>query len=284
MSLKITKTLPKNQNIISFYHQNNVHNDDYKYKRLNDSLLICTYNVHGWININDNINYHDNFNNIFNILSKINPDILVLQEVCLRDTLNKNYLVNKFNTLGYIDYFIVQNGGCFLDHSKSDYVMVFSKAKITLKIDLDITCSKYFIRHCAIVKTYGYLFACVHLEIGNRYHYLPNNSPLRQKIIRTNSTNRTKQLEKILTNHTVDIIVGDFNFTINDSEFNYLIDYGFNYIDNYKNNNTTPYNRTDMLFTKNNIFTVKSSIVCCNFSDHLPVIYELMENELVHTT
>ena len=112
--------------LIKFY-ENNAKNV-YDEKRMNDkSIFICCYNVHGFININDEIKIQTNFQNICNILSSINADIIVLTEVCLSNVIKENHLIETFLKMGYIDHMIVKNSGCFLNKNHTDYLVVFSK-------------------------------------------------------------------------------------------------------------------------------------------------------------
>lgn len=271
MSLKITNTLPKNDQTVSFYETND--NIDFEYNKSNaDNLLLCSYNVHGWVNINANINYKDNFKYIVAMLSKINADILVLQEVCLRGGLTETHIYNEFNKLGYTDYMIVPNGGCHLKNNTSDYLMVFGKKSLINKVDIDCTNGKYT-RHCAIIEYDTFKIANVHLEIGDRFHHLSNDN-VKIAIQAKNANLRINQLNEILYfDNSIDIFFGDFNFIPNDPESIWLRNKNYIYYGN--DENTTPYNRTDMLFANNKINIVNNVQIVCNYSDHLPVVYEL---------
>lgn len=274
MTLKISNNVPNNKQIISFYKTHtNLHFD---YMQLDkNSSVICSYNVHGWININADIKYLTNFNNIINMLSKVNADILVLQEVCLRNELTETYIFNEFKKLGYNDYIIVPNGGCFIKSNGSEYLMVVGKQKFEYKQNIDIT-NGGFIRQCAVIKYDKIKLLAVHLEIGKRFHHLIETSQLRHKIENQNASIRINQLDTILQLHNdIDIIVGDFNFMPTDSEVKWLHDNNYTYSGN--ETNTTPYNRTDMVFLNNDsiIDVLNNTTISCNYSDHLPVIYEL---------
>ncbi len=271
MDLKIAKNVPQNEFIISFYNDNTI--NDITYTKLDtNNTLICTYNVHGWININANINYMDNFNNIVTLLSKIDADIIVLQEVCFRAKLTIEYITDTFKKYNYVDNIIVPNGGCFLNKNKYDYLIVLSKQKLTLKESIDVT-EFGFKRHCAVIKYNDIKLLCVHLEIGRRMHHLPENNAIRKSIEKSNYLMRIKQLNKIFNEHNdINIIVGDFNFMPSDPETKWLLARKYKYYGN--NTNTTPYNRTDMLFA--NDATISNTFdIICNYSDHIPVLYEI---------
>lgn len=248
MTLKISNNVPKNQQIISFYKTHT--NLEFDYVKLNkNNTVICSYNVHGWININADIKYLVNFNNIVDMLSKVNADILVLQEVCLRDELTETYIFNEFKRIGYVDYIIVPNGGCFIKSHESEYLMVLGKKKFEYKENIDVT-NGGFIRHCAVIKYDKIKLLAVHLEIGKRFHHLTETSQLRHKIENQNTTIRINQLDIIFQLHNdIDIIVGDFNFMPTNFEVKWLRDNNYTYYGN--ETNTTPYNRTDMVFLNN---------------------------------
>ena len=281
MSFKITHNLitSNNKQLIDFYNQN-IENDVNYIKKDNDNLLLCSYNVHGWINIKDDINLLENFNNILNLLSKCNAEILILQEVCIRNKLTEQFIFNAFKKLGYVDHVIVKNGGCFMTRYDSDYLVVLTKNKMDYKKMIDVTKFIFFKRHCIVFKHESFKVLAVHLEIGKRYHHL-KESIEREKIIKENANIRIEQLTKILKIHAdIDIIIGDFNFMPYDHEFKWLDIIGFKYFGD--NTNTTPYNRTDMIFIKmenyfkqNDISYVNGISIKCNYSDHLPVLYEI---------
>ena len=272
--MKIARNVPHNDSIISFYNENTTNDITYNKSDINNTL-ICTYNVHGWVNINANIKYVDNFNNIVTLLSKINADIIVLQEVCLTTKLTIEHIAETFKNYNYVDYIIVPNGGCFLNKTKDDYLLVLSKQKLSLKESIDVT-ENGFKRHCVVIKYNDIKLLCVHLEIGRRVHHLPENSATRKRIEKANYITRIKQLNKIFNKHNdINAIVGDFNFMPSDPESKWLLARKYKYYGN--DTNTTPYNRTDMLFMlfTNGLHINNTVDIICNYSDHIPVIYEI---------
>jgi endonuclease/exonuclease/phosphatase family metal-dependent hydrolase len=272
--MQVTKTLSSKNNkpIINFYNENYI-NDVVYDKQGNDNILICSYNVHGWVNIDDSIDNHKNFYNILDLLTKCKADIIVLQEVCLQGGFDEEVIFEHFRQLGYMDYAIAQNGGCFLNRFASDYIMIFSKKMLE---NSQILKSKPFIftRNCILVEYANTKILLVHLEIGKRYHHLDFNSPTRKKFIDRNVDMRTDQLREFLKTNP-DIIVGDFNFGLDEFELGWVQKNGFEYCGNLIN--TTPYNRTDMVFTKKDkgIRHINSVTIKCNYSDHLPILCEL---------
>ena len=274
MAIRVTPILNRKDNnpLINFYNDNSDNIVTYK-KQNGDNITICSYNVHGWVNINENIDFKVNFINIKKILLDINADILILQEVCYRDTITENYVVGEFASLGYDDYFVVKNGGCYFKKYSTDYIIVFTRNKMDLKDDIDVTDFIYK-RHCPVFIYEDIKILGVHLEIGKRYHHLKENSEIRKQIVNNNTKIRMGQLGKILAKHAdINIIVGDFNFTPDDVEFEWLSNLEFMYHGNY--NNTTPYNKTDMIFLNKNIDHIAYDVIKTNYSDHLPIIHEI---------
>lgn len=236
-----------------------------------NSLIVCSYNVHGWVNINAKVNISNNFICILKLFQDYNDiDILVLQEVCFRDHLTEKYIIEEFKKIGFIDSFTVPNGGCFLNSKATDYIMIFGKEKFTMKTEIDATVLKWK-RSCPIIRYKTINILAVHLEIGKAFHHLPLNEDRKKKEL-DNTQDRIKQLDQLLKND-IDMIVGDFNFTPNDPEFKWLIDNQFKFCRDLTN--TTPFNRTDMIFIKDKISNINNRSINCNYSDHLPIISEI---------
>jgi len=280
MSIKVAKNLfgKDKDTLVQFYETNKDNVINYSKKNANN-LLICNYNVHGWVNINDTINVNDNFDNIINMISNCNDiDIIVLEEVCFRqkDGLTQQFIENKFKTIGFVDNFTVENGGCFLKKGACDYIMIFGKKPFSIKHSINIT-EFIFKRLCLLIEYDKIKIIAVHLEIGKRFHHLPKNKH-RSDIEKENTAMRIKELTYILQCvKNIDIIVGDFNFSYQDPEFNWVLDKGFEYCKDLTH--TTPYNRTDMVFVNNNnnkLINVNNVTINANFSDHLPIICELI--------
>jgi|688.fasta_scaffold519462_1 endonuclease/exonuclease/phosphatase family metal-dependent hydrolase len=275
MELKITNTLNhgNNVNLVDFYNENNKNTFEY-IKQNNENILICIYNVHGWVNINKNITINENFNNIFELLVKTNADLIILQEVCTNNTIKESQILSKFKTYDYKFHKFIQNGGCFLKKNSTDHILILSRKELKNIEVIDVT-NFTFNREICVFECNGIKFLTVHLEIGKRYHHIAE-STYKINIIKYNTNLRIKQLDKILNMHNdIDIIIGDFNFTHEDYEFGWLLKRGFNYHGYF--DNTTPYNRTDMLFMNKNcneIEYIDSATINSNYSDHLPIIYE----------
>ena len=114
--------------------------------------------------------------------------------------------------------------------------------------------------------------ACVHLEYGIYNKYNIEETEIINKI---NSQIRIKMIDKILI-YQPDIIIGDFNFTLDDEEAKYLESKNY-FSQKYTKQKSTPLNRTDHCFIKNE-FIGKNTMLKCNYSIHLPMLQTLIKN------
>jgi endonuclease/exonuclease/phosphatase family metal-dependent hydrolase len=242
---------------------------DIKYNE--DDILICSYNIRCFINLNPDIDTKDNVNNILSLLKVVNPHILILEE--FNDFQDRDNMISAFKKLGYTNMVIAKNGDEVEDTIITSYVVVLSKDKINNVSIIDLTVYNHW-RQCIYFEYNNIKIIAVHLEIGERFHHLNINSKERNNIIDKNTKLRTKQLTTILK-WNPDIIIGDFNFMPSDNEFTWLLNNGYSYHEDY--NNTTPFNRVDLAFVNDNcqyginkVWTIK-----CNYSDHLPVVYSI---------
>jgi endonuclease/exonuclease/phosphatase family metal-dependent hydrolase len=115
-------------------------------------------------------------------------------------------------------------------------------------------------------------FCGTHLEIGERYTERSGTFKQHQQIIdiyNNNANIRILELNKI-NNYKPDVIMGDFNFTKNDPEFEHISNA---YNDTIKEEYPTLFNneRVDFILSKKNI-KCESFVVSYPYSDHLPVI------------
>jgi endonuclease/exonuclease/phosphatase family metal-dependent hydrolase len=69
------------------------------------------------------------------------------------------------------------------------------------------------------------------------------------------------------------MIIGDFNFTPDSNENDFLLK-NYYYLLNNSAENSTPYNRVDNIYYKN-IIKLDNFLVKCNYSDHLPFFQEI---------
>lgn len=258
-----------------FYDEHNNCEESIKKISKKGDLLIGTYNVHQWENINKNIDVYKNFNNIINYIRKLNCDIIILQEISTRH-IHKNNIYDKFKSIGYSNNFMVPNGESVKRDKTYSYIGIFAKEPFDKIQEINLTVYKYY-RRCIMCIYKGCKIVAVHLEIGDRYH-LPNISETEKtNIIKANTDKRLSQLQKILDNFSdIDIICGDFNFSYENEESKWLRKYmNFGLVQDLKK--TTPYNRTDMFFInkKSSVRPLQSFTLDCNLSDHLPVVLDI---------
>jgi endonuclease/exonuclease/phosphatase family metal-dependent hydrolase len=259
----------------NFYSLNENNNFQITKKNIHNSLIICSYNVHGWLNLEQNIKPLDNFYNILNLFKQVDPDILILQEVSPLASKNFKFIYAEFCKIGFHYHFSVPNGE--IKNNFDSFITILSKKPIQEKYKIDLSVTK-LLRYVPVVKIQNIFIAGIHFEIGFRYHHLNEKNSERKKLIFENEQLRKKQIEKLLSKFkNLDILVGDFNFQPTDNEFS-LISENFCYFQNYSNSN--PFNRSDMFFIRknNNIHSLTFYTLKCNYSDHLPIINQIYKS------
>lgn len=256
------------------FHQKFTENKAHIVRQRDDSLLIASFNVHGWVNLSQNVSCKKNYEDIVRLVSEMKPDVLVLQEVCLHSS-TQITLDKMRQEFGMPHVIVAKNGGCFLDSQSTDYLVLLSKKEISDYKVVDITLYGRYIREAIHAEINGITIAACHLEIGKRFHHL-KNAEMAMKIIQENTTLRISQLKKMLTCVAkISVCIGDFNFTPEDKEFQWLLESGFSY---YSTNTSpsNPFNRTDMIFIdRKHITALWDAVISTNYSDHLPIISEL---------
>lgn len=230
------------------------------------NFSVLSFNVHGFEECN--------IRNVVNLAKKYSPTIIILQEVSY-DKRNKfDQMSELFSPLGYIEYIQCANGNRIDSKYNSCFIVVISKEKLSKKEQVDLT-ETIHKRNCFVIQTVSNItIACVHLEIGKRFHHLPEDTIIREKIERENVDIRINQLEKLLVS-CPDMIVGDFNFTpsFDTPEFEWLHEKGYIFAEDYRW--TTPYNRVDMVFVRKGFrlgLPNKNLTIDCDLSDHMPIL------------
>lgn len=266
--------------LFNFYKNNNL-----KYYKLNkDKKYILSYNLHYFNNLSFYINVKDNIKNILDFVKhyKNNIEICFFQEVSFENTIDYNYFILEMAKIGFKYFNKALNGGRYL------YIYCFTKDKykydiinastVLSKNDKNSMCnfdvypdySKLEIVRNHILLHYKSIKICsVHLNIGYR---LKKDDSKNSKIIHFNSLIRINELSKIIKCRP-DIIIGDFNFTPDSNENNFLIK-NYYYLLNTSDENSTPYNRVDNIYYNKNI-KLDNFLVKCNYSDHLPFFQEI---------
>jgi endonuclease/exonuclease/phosphatase family metal-dependent hydrolase len=261
--------------ILKFYINNNTNTTDPIISKPNHISLL-TYNVHGWANINGDINKIKNYYNIMDFIKQSNCDIVLLQEVDIK-SIKTNEIVQKMKSFGYIDNIYGPNGTP-LKRDQNSYIMAFAKHTFQNKRVVDLSVWKYK-RNCLLFTYQNIKFAGIHLEIGEPYDYVNKNSDTAKQIIIKNANYRKDQLNKLLDNN---ILFGDFNFDVRDEECSWLRkEKKFGLVDD--KNTTNPFNtRTDMVFInlESKIVATLTKTLKYNYSDHLPVITTIKKIEI----
>jgi endonuclease/exonuclease/phosphatase family metal-dependent hydrolase len=153
--------------------------------------------------------------------------------------------------------------------SSMSYIFIFSKYDMKDCKSIDITCYQS-VRNVINVVVKNISITAVHLEIGQRFHHLEAGRE-RYEIVRRNSNDRLYQLDQIIHTFNPDVIVGDFNFTINDREYTTLLNRKYYVYPDFVD--TNPFNRCDWLYGKvGTIDIIKGWTIKCNYSDHLPIV------------
>ena len=253
------------------FYINNAHDPPKKISKEDDSILVLSYNVHGWKNYNPKIDINENYTNIKKMISNYNIDVVILQHVNTDNKLTLNKILTDFEKEGYNHF-----ARC---SDRDGHLIAFSRHKIKMAKCMNIKIHKTD-RTCLYVKIRGFTFVAVHLDVGDRFHHLDPDDIKRKEMEYNNELRRKWQLQRIFnTFGYMDAIIGDFNFAINTPEFEMMLDEK-KFIWDGLYANTTPYNRTDYMFlnTKSKYRIINSRIIRCNFSDHLPIIMEFAKN------
>lgn len=255
--------------LAKFYLNNNKCEKNH-YIKNNGTLSIFTYNVHSFVNINRDIQKKDNYFNINKLIKNVNADITLLQEVFIHPKLYNKY-ISKHKQRGR--NIITSPNGLPSNKPPKLFIANISKMKMDAINKIDVTVYKYT-RTCILSTIKDIKVAHVHLEVGYpTYRYL-EGSTIYKNMEKINVDMRTEQLKEILE-YDPDVIVGDFNFSYNDEESNFLNKRG--YINSDDTSSTNPYNtRTDMCFYKKDKIAITNvRTIKCNYSDHNPVIYNV---------
>jgi endonuclease/exonuclease/phosphatase family metal-dependent hydrolase len=214
---------------------------------------ILTYNVHGFVNLDNSISQLDNFYSIVNLLSDINADIVILQEVTLLFRPREQNVY--FKNIGYNHIKMVPNGNYVKTNKYTCFLMILSKTEFNWEV-IDLTVSDT-IRQCIVFKINNMKIAGLHLNDSDQ-------------------ESRLKQLNSLLTINDINIICGDCNFTPYDQETKYLKKKKYELVIPESGIiNTSQYNCCDMFFVKNIDSQTEVNVLECDYSDHFPVIMDI---------
>jgi endonuclease/exonuclease/phosphatase family metal-dependent hydrolase len=237
-----------------------------------NTFSLLTFNVHSWISI-DSKSQDETISLISNMIKDYNPDYVILQEVSNINKVKLNKTLLKYFP-SYPYQFITLNG------TKYDlmFIVCISKIPFTKIFYVKLPTERNIHRNAIVFKHNNITIAGVHLEIGGKYHNLLRDGSFTLKdkkvidIIDNNQRMRSKQLKKLISIAKPDIILGDFNFDIDDIEFTYLTKMKY-YLLKEAYSSSNPFGTTtDMIFAKDLKYLKNPEIISCNYSDHLPVL------------
>lgn len=135
-------------------------------------------------------------------------------------------------------------------------------------------------RNCIMLATQAFRIMIVHLEIGARPR--PDRAgdaattAANRKIRAENSAERIRQLEALVS-HEPDMLIGDFNFELNDPEGEWLRANGYTPVSGREP--STPFNRVDHCFVREELVgsfqPSDSTLLPVAHSDHRPLVQVL---------
>jgi endonuclease/exonuclease/phosphatase family metal-dependent hydrolase len=255
-------------------------------KKINGKYIL-SYNVHNFKNLNNDISIKNNIENIIKFIKfyRKNIKILIFQEVYWQSETLKNYFEDKLKKMKFTNIYYSYNGSNGSNILNCALLMVCCKPNVITSGEIrkinntlqssdcekNIQCKNNAYptenREQILINTKYGLLCFIHLHIGFRRILL-------EQIGDTNSSIRKYDLSRII-NYNPDMIIGDFNFTTQDPEYEYLKSNG--YLTYKSNENSTPYNRVDHVMYKDTqkMKNKKNFLVKINYSDHLPMFQEL---------
>jgi len=239
-------------------------------KKVKPIYKFMTLNVHSFVSSNLNDTFEITVNKLKELLKKFDVDFCFLEEYT--SYVKDEYIESIFN-----EYNILKTPNLGNRNDKYFGNVLLSKDKIK-KYQIVQLSEKKNERRMAIIfeldnkSVKDINFCGIHLEIGERYTERSGTFKQHQQIIdiyNNNANKRILELNKI-NNYKPDVIMGDFNFTKDDPEFEHISNA---YNDTIKEEYPTLFNneRVDFILSKKNI-KCESFVVSYPYSDHLPVI------------
>lgn len=228
-------------------------------RKQKDSLLVCTFNVHGFQSINTKDSPKKSFEALLRMIELNKIDLICLQEFKTVGTPRE--VIAGFSRVGLPYFEVTPKNAHFGDQA------IFSAYPIR---PLSST-------HFIVEGFENAVFLHVHLEVGkplynNRGEPLPDFKELSAK----NSAYRQQQIQALVIDHPIPahIILGDCNFVKEDMEFQIITEQC-----NFRTmtlGETTPFGtQVDWVFCKPSVEMIHCQTISFPFSDHLPVLAEL---------
>jgi len=233
-------------------------------KPLKANYILCSFNVHSFSGGNKLFDKNMYIREMFKMFVKYGISIMCLQEVLTND---KKLLENIGKQFGNYHYYYTFSGG---KNNKLSMVLISTKninvscTKIKVKTGDKIIPRNFFEINHEIGK-----IICHHAPIGKSYFEkgeLVEFNEFSQRYT-SNSKKRQKYFDVIIS-HKPDIIMGDFNCTVNDNEFNI-----FNKYKNGTENKTITSiygTKVDFIISINK--QLFNETIKLHTSDHYPVI------------
>ena len=296
MLLNIDTNNPKLFRKLFYQYMSNNSTLHSNYKK-NNIFRIMSFNIYQWMNAIE----QPNFDNQLDTIIKLNPDVFILQEVLINNSLLDNDpYITRFIRLGYPHY--IYSVDTLLDNNSNMAYgnILFSKIP--------------FINHQIIntntnTNTNNENYSCLYVELSNNIHIFGTHL----EVYDSTDNSRIQQLEKIYQIiNTIDspniILLGDLNLLyqpqLTQIQWDYQVSHdkrrniitsskayktiiNNNFIDSFDYLNLSPppisscYDRrVDYIFIKNNFSyqCTNTQIVHTNVSDHLPIYLDLIIN------
>jgi hypothetical protein len=258
-----------NFRIIRYYTENNNIFPEIK------SECLFSWSLDEFYNINTKISLEQNLKNILQVIFKYKDVIkyLFLQKVSFKTQEMKNSILNILKKM-FKNVFIIENGT--LRQIRNIYIIFATNENINYNVIKykykDFILNKNMLCNSIIINDGKYKGGYIYLP-EKIYDYY--DTKIDDKYKRIYYDIRTDILSKIIDKN-IDYIIGNFNFTPDDEEINYLKKNNF-IMKSSKLPYTTYGKRTDMVFyNKNsNIKFGNDYTIRCNYSDHLPIAIEL---------
>ena len=278
-----------------FYQYMSNNSTLYSNYKKNNIFRIMSFNIYQWMNAIE----QPNFDNQVDTIIKLNPDVFILQEVLINNSLLDNDpYITRFIRLGYSHY-IYSIDTLLENNSNMAYGnILFSKIP--------------FINHQIIntnTNTNNENYSCLYVELSNNIHIFGTHL----EVYDSTDNSRIQQLEKIYQIiNTIDspniILLGDLNLLyqpqLTQIQWDYQVSHdkrrniitsskayktiiNNHFIDSFDYLNLSPppisscYDRrVDYIFIKNNFSyqCTNTQIVHTNVSDHLPIYLDLIIN------
>jgi len=263
--------------VFNQYYKNQTDNDRNKeiLKIIKNKKSYCrflTFNVHSFVSSNLNDTFEIVINKLKELLIQFDIDFCILEEYA-------SYIDDDYFNLIFNNYNILKTPNLGNKFDKYFGNVILSKDKISIFKFQELSSNKGNKRMAIIFNIENENFKNIsfcgtHLEIGERYTERSGTFKQHKQILDIYNSNVNKRILELnkIQNLKPDIIMGDFNFTKDDPEFEHINNL---YNDTLKEEYPTLFNneRVDFIFkNKKSTFDCESFVISYPYSDHLPVL------------